>query len=178
MKTKIFTGKKVKIKELLEYNLKDTKRFLDFINSLIKEEAQLLWKKKFSLKEEKIWLKWQLKEVKSKKKVYLVAERDDVIVGSAEVGLGMGRTDHTGIFHIAIRKGYRGMELGRYLMETIIKLAKRRLKTKIIRIFVFAINKPAIGLYKSCGFKKVARVPKQYQYKGKLVDEITMLRYL
>lgn len=107
-----------------------------------------------------------------------MAESDDIIVGSAEVGLGDGRADHVGIFHIAIKKGYRGMGLGKYLTETIIKLAKRRLRTKIIRIFVFATNKPAIGLYKGCSFKKVARVPKQYQYKGKLVDEITMLRYL
>lgn len=44
------------------------------------------------------------------------------------------------------------MGLGKYLMETIIKLAKKRLKIRIVRIFVFVTNKPAIGLYKNCGF--------------------------
>jgi len=173
---KIFKDKKIEIKELSEYNLKDANRFLDFINSLIKEEAQLLWKKKISLKEERVWLKGQLEEVKNKKKVYLVTEHNNVIVGSTEVGAGIERTDHMGVLHIAIRNGYRGMGLGKYLMESIIKLAKRRLKIKIIRIFVFATNKPAIGLYKNCGFKIVARVPKQFQYKGKLVDEIIMMK--
>lgn len=178
MITKIFGDKKITIRELLGYNLKDTKRFLDFINSLIEEKAQLLWKEKFSLKGERAWLKRQLKEVENNKKVYLVAESNNIIVGSTEVGMGVGRADHIGTLHIAIRNGYRGMGLGKYLMESIMKLAKRRLKIKIIKIPVFATNKPAIGLYKSCGFKKVARVPKQIQYKGKLVDEIIMLRYL
>ena len=59
----------------------------------------------------------------------------------------------------------------------IIKLAKKDLKPKpkIIRLGVFPTNKPAISLYKKLGFKKVARVPRQFQYKGKLVDEIIML---
>ncbi|PIV12707.1 MAG: GNAT family N-acetyltransferase, partial [Candidatus Nealsonbacteria bacterium CG03_land_8_20_14_0_80_36_12] len=49
------------------------------------------------------------------------------------------------------------------------------LKPKIIRLSVFPTNKAAIGLYKKLGFKKVAKISKQIQYKGKLVDEIIML---
>ncbi len=178
MITKIFNDKKLKIGELSEYNLKDAKRFLDFINSLIGEKAQILLDKKPSLKEERIWLGGQLKETKSNKKVYLVAQSNDIIAGSIEVGAGVGHADRIGTLHIAIRNGYRRIGLGKYLMESIIKLAKRRLKVKIIKIPVFDTNKPAIGLYKSCGFKEAARIPKQFQYKGKLVDEIIMLRYL
>ncbi|MFH0854510.1 MAG: N-acetyltransferase [bacterium] len=178
MVTKIFNDKKIKIRELSEYSVKDTKRFLDFINSFIKEDAQLLWKEKFSLKGERAWLKDELKEVKNKQKVYLVAEENNIIVGSTEVGAGAGRADHIGTLHIAIRSGYRGMGLGKYLMDSVIKLAKRKLKVKIIKIPVFSTNKPAIGLYKNRGFKKVARVPKQFQYKGKMVDEIILLKYL
>jgi ribosomal protein S18 acetylase RimI-like enzyme len=56
-------------------------------------------------------------------------------------------------------------------------LAKKELqpKPKIIRLSVFPTNKPAIGLYKKYGFKKAARIPKQLQDKGKLLDEIIML---
>lgn len=65
-------------------------------------------------------------------------------------------------------------------MRETIKLAKKELKPKprIIRLSVFANNKPAIGLYRKIGFKKVASVPKQLQYKGRLIDEIIMLLYL
>lgn len=178
MITKIFNDKKIKIVGLSEYNLKDTKMFLDFINSLIEEKVQILLNKKIFLGEEKIWLKGRLKEAGGDKKVYLVAETDDMIVGSTEVGVGIGRNSHVGTLHIAVRNGYRGFGLGTYLMEEIIKLAKKRLKVKIIKIPVFATNKPAIGLYKRCGFKMVARVPKQFKYKGGLVGEIIMLRYL
>jgi len=178
METKIFNGKKIKIRGLSEYGLKDTKRFLDFINSLIEEDVQILFNKKLSLKEEKIWLKGQIKEIKSNRKVYLVAEINNIIIGSTEVGMGIGRANHIGTLHIAIRNGYRGIGLGKYLMKSIIKLAKRRLKVKIIKIPVFDTNKPAIGLYKKYGFKKVGLIPKQFQYKGKLVDEIIMLLYL
>ena len=178
MKTKTFNGKKVKIKELSEYSLKDTEKFLNFINSFLKEGAQLLAKKEISLKEEKEWLSSQLKEVKNNKKVYLVAEYQNQIIGTTEVGVGSGRSDHVGTLHIAVRNDCRRIGLGKYLMKTIIKSAKKRLRIKIINIPVFITNKPAIGLYKYCGFKKVATIPKQIQYKGKLVDEIIMVKYL
>jgi len=178
MITEIFKDKKLEIRELSQYSLKDAKRFLNFINSLIGERAQILLNKEMSLKEERIWLKGQLKEVKGNKKVSLVAEDNNMIVGSVEVGVGNGRADRVGTLHIAIRDGYRRIGLGKYLMESVIKLAKRRLKVKIIRIPVFATNKPAVGLYRSRGFKEVARIPKQFRYKGKIVDEIIFLRYL
>jgi ribosomal protein S18 acetylase RimI-like enzyme len=62
-------------------------------------------------------------------------------------------------------------------MEEIIKLAKKELRPglKIIRLSVYSNNKIAIALYKKYGFKEVAKIPKQIQYKGKLIDEIIML---
>jgi len=51
-------------------------------------------------------------------------------------------------------------------------------KPKIIRLNVFPTNKPAISLYRKFGFKKVAKIPKQISYLGKLIDEIIMLRRL
>jgi ribosomal protein S18 acetylase RimI-like enzyme len=63
------------------------------------------------------------------------------------------------------------------MMKEIIKLAKKDLrpKPKTIRLNVFQGNKSALVLYKKLGFRKVARIPKQFQYKGKLEDEIVML---
>jgi len=83
-------------------------------------------------------------------------------------------------FGITIRKDYRRIGLGNYLMKEIIKLAKKELKPKpkIIRLSVFSNNKPAINLYKKHGFKKVAVIPDQLQYKGRLVDQAVMLLYL
>jgi len=64
------------------------------------------------------------------------------------------------------------------MTELLIKLAKKELKPKfkIIRLNVLPTNKPAISFYKKLGFKKVAVVPKQIQYKGNLVDEIIIMK--
>ena len=63
-------------------------------------------------------------------------------------------------------------------MTEILKEAEKELKPKIIRLSVFPENTIAQNLYKKFGFKKVARVPKQLEYKGKLTDEIIMIKEL
>lgn len=178
METKIFGGKKIKIRELSKKDLRNAKKFQDYTNSLIEEDAQILMNKKISLREEKKRLKEELIKIKECKKVKLVAEKDNLVVGIADIPIGSNRRSHVGDFGINIRKGYRGIGLGTYLISEIIKLAKKKLKPKpeIIRLSAFATNKPALGLYKKLGFKKVAKIPKQYKYKGKLIDEIIMIR--
>ena len=180
MESKIFRNKKIKIRKLTRSDLGKAKEFQDFINSLIEEEPQITINKKFSLKEEKRWLKEELKKMKKKKAVCLVARDNKKVVGIANINLGVGRQNHIAIFGITIRKGYRGMGLGSYLMEKILKLAKEELKPrpKIIRVSDLHINKVAISLYKKFGFKKIARIPQQIQYNGRLLDEIIMIRYL
>jgi len=61
-KTKIFNGRKVKIRELSQKDLKRAKDFLDYINSLVDEEVKISINKKLTLKEEKDWLQDTLKK--------------------------------------------------------------------------------------------------------------------
>lgn len=174
---KIFGNKKIKVRKFSKTDLRNVKEFQDFINSLVEEDAQIIIIKKVSLKEEKDYLKNQLKQIRKRRKIVLLAEANKKIVGSTAVSLGIGRQEHVGSLGISVRKEYRGMGLGSYLMKEIIKLAKKELKPKpkIIRLSVLPTNKPAINLYKKLGFKKVALVPKQMEYKGKLENEIIML---
>ena len=177
MKIKIFDNKKIKIREISKGDLKNAKKFQDFINSLVEENAMVKLNKKQSLREETEWLKEKLKQIKGKKEVALIAESEDKIVGNTQIGLDWGRQSHIGDFGISIRKGYRDIGLGTYLAKEVIKLAKKELRPrpKIIRLSVYAANKPAIVFYKNLGFKKVAKIPKQGKIKGKLVAEIIML---
>jgi ribosomal protein S18 acetylase RimI-like enzyme len=177
METKIFNGKKIKVREISKGDLKNVKKFQDFINSLVKEDAMIKLNKKQSLREETEWLRGKLKQIKNKKEVALIAECENKIVGNSQINLDWGRQSHIGDFGISIRRGYRNIGLGTYLAKEVIKLAKKELKPrpKIIKLSVYAKNKPVIEFYKNLGFKEVARIPKQGKIKGKLVDEIIML---
>jgi len=178
MGIKVLKEKKIKIEKLSEKDLKLVKEFLGFINSLIKEDAQILFNKKFSLKEEEKWIEEEIENMKKKKQIVLVAKDKNRVVGITDIKLRRGRQDYVGEFGISIRKEYRGIGLGKKLMKEILKLAKKELKPKlkIIRLSVFSTNKIAQSLYRKLGFKTVAKIPKQIQYKGKLVDEIVMIK--
>ena len=178
METKIFNGKQIKIRQLSKKDLINVKRLQDFINFLIEEGAQILFNRKFSIKEERNWIEKQLKRIRNYKTVLLIAEDNDKIVGTIGINLKIGRQSHIGEFGITIIKGHRGVGLGSYLIDKIIKLAKKELKPrpKFIRLNIFSTNKPAIELYKKFGFKIAAKIPKQFEFKRKLVNELIMLR--
>jgi len=102
---------------------------------------------------------------------------NDKIVGHVSVELNKYRRSHIGKLAVGIISGYKGIGLGEYLATEVINLAKKELGTKIIQLEVYVDNKSAINLYKKLGFKKVARLPKQIQYKGKLIDKFIMIKY-
>ncbi len=180
MKTKIFDGEKITIREFSKKDIGNIRKFQTYINSVIKEGALINLNKKLSLTQEKKFLEEQLKGMKSHRSIYLIAEANDMVVGTTQIFLNEGRGEHVGNFGIVIKKGYRGIGLGTYLMGEVIELAKKKLKPKpkILKLDVFPINKPAINLYKKYNFKKVASIPNQREFQGKLYDEIVMLRYL
>jgi hypothetical protein len=87
METKIFKGKEIKIREISKVDSKNAKKFQDFINSLVKEDAMIKMNRKQSLREETEWLRGKLKQIKNKKEVALIAEYKDKIVGNTHIRL-------------------------------------------------------------------------------------------
>lgn len=180
MGIRIFGNKKITIRKAVRSDIKNAKKFQNFINSLINEDAKILINKKTTLKEEKEFLEMMLKGMEDRTRIYLVAECGNKIIGSASIELDRWRRNHIGKFGITIIYNYREIGLGKYLMSEVIKLAKKELKPKpkIIQLEVYINNKPAINLYKKMGFKIVGKIPKQVQYKGKLISEFVMLKYI
>ena len=180
METIILKGEKIKIRELSNKDLKNILDFLNYINSLVKEGAKISLKKEKSLKEGKDFLKKSLKEIKNKEKFSLLAEVNDKIIAMASLDLYEEIRDHIAEFSIGILKSHRGIGLGKYLMKEVIDRGIKKLKTKIkiIRLNLYSNNKIALSLYKKMGFKVVAKIPKDIQYKGKLIDSIVMIKFL
>ena len=180
METKLFGDKKLTISPLSKKDSKFAKEFLVFVNSLIEEEAMILMDKKMTIKEEREFLKKNIKAEKDKKKIFLIAKDGNKVVGNISIERGMYRRSHMGKFAIGIANGYRGIGLGKYLMSGIIKRAIKEFKPKleIIQLEVHANNKVAISLYKRMGFKRFAKLPKQIQHKGRIDDELIMIKFL
>lgn len=178
---KKFNNKKLNIRELKEEDIKNAKKFLDYINELAEDpEAYILIKEKQSLKQEKDFIREGLKKIKEKKSVRLVVEADNLIVSVVHIDLKRGAEKHVGELGIAILKEYRNIGLGTHLLKKIIELAKKELEPSptIIRLSVASINKLARHLYEKIGFKEVAEIPDQLKYDGENYDEIVMLKYL
>lgn len=181
MAAKILSGKKITLREINARDLRRAKEFMNYINSFVDEEAMLSMNKKYSLKQEREFLKGTLKSSKNKKIIFLIAENDKKeIIGVSNINLMKDRQERVGNFGISIKKDFRGIGLGKFMMAEIIKLSKRKLKPKpkIIRLSVFKNNKPAVALYQRMGFHKVAEIPSQLSWKGKLIAEVIMLLYL
>lgn len=177
MEIKFFKGKEIKIRSLLPKDVRKAKKFQNFVNSLVEEKAPVTINEKVSLEEEKNWIKNNCESIKKKRKVFLVAEHKNSVVGIAHIDLHPGRESHIGRLGISIKRGYRRIGLGTYLTKKIIELAKKELNPppKIIRLSVYSVNKPAIQFYKKLGFKKVAEIPRQAKFGDKLVGEIVMI---
>lgn len=182
MKYKKFSDQQIIIRPLIRRDLKTAEKFQNFLNSLIKENAKISAGRIPTVKAGINFLKNNLKGIRNKKRIVLVAEdkHSGVVAGLTNIHLKEGRQSHVGLLGISIRNGYRGAGLGSFLMKEIIGLAKKALKPrpKILRLSVYPNNKPAFKLYKKFGFKKAASIPRQFEYNGKLLNEVVMLKYL
>ena len=180
MNTKFFGNKKLSIGTIEKIDLKNLKEFQIFINSLVEEDAKILMNKKATLKDEEDFVRDALKSIKNKNKVFVIARDGNKIAGNTSIEKQNWRRNHVGSFAIAIAKEYRGIGLGKYLISEVIKSAKKEFGAglKVIQLEVLVNNKPAIALYKKMGFKIVAKIPGQIQYKGKLIGEYIMIKYL
>ena len=161
--------------------LSDTKKIWKFYNRSIKESLQkgglLSSVKSVTLKEERIWIKNQIKKIKKKDCVYILAEQQGKIIGTASVERVRNAQSHAGVFGIVILEKFTGKGLGTMLMNKIIQLAKKELKVEIIKLGVFGNNKRAQNLYTKLGFKETGRIKNGIKVKGRYQDEITMVKY-
>lgn len=159
--------------------ISDCKSSLKYVNSLIKERAFIVLRKKISLKEEREYIKGALKEIKAKKAVFLFVDVDGKIMGNASVSLkDNGARKHVGELAISVKKEIRGRGLGKELMKRIIDKSVKELKITMVTLYAASENKVAISLYKKMNFREAGRIKKEYNHYGKLMDTVLMVKYI
>ena len=108
----------------------------------------------------------------------LVAEVDRRVVGQLDVRIpGFPKARHVGNLGIAVVKAYRGIGVGRALMERALAWMKARGVEKAT-LEVFSTNERAIALYRKMGFEVEGVRARQYKIRGAYVDDVLMARWL
>lgn len=115
---------------------------------------------------------------KSDNSIYVVAERDGVIIGVASCDGGARlSTKHCAGISISVAREERNQGIGAALMNHLIEWAQ---STNISRLDleVYAHNAPAIHLYRKFGFVDEGRRVKAYLANGRFVDGLLMARQI
>lgn len=161
-------------------SVRDLDPLLKFANALVKEKRVNrrlgvgAFDKRITRKSEKAFLLKVTSEARSGNGVNLAAFARERVVGFCNVERrGPRDVRHTGVLGIVIVEEYRGMGVGRRLMEGVLRLCSRA-GVWLVELDVMAFNAPAIRLYEGVGFKRVGVVPGKILRDGELTDIIAM----
>ncbi|MEK9207636.1 MAG: GNAT family N-acetyltransferase, partial [Patescibacteria group bacterium] len=78
------------------------------------------------------------------------------------------------IWGMFIRKEFRGMGLGKRLMEEIEKEIRKDGGVKKIQVSVTSSQTAAFELYKKLGFREIKRMPNKIRFNGQSYEEILL----
>lgn len=110
--------------------------------------------------------------------LWLAGEVEGHLVAGADFRRGHHPKDaHVVSLGISVRKEFRGIGLGRAMMEVGLDWARERGVRKV-RLGVFATNDPAISLYRALGFEEEGRLRGEVVIDGMETDEILMALWL
>lgn len=128
-----------------------------------------------TLEEEKAWIRHALNHPTT---LILVAEMDGRIIGFLDFAAKpKKKAAHSGEFGISVHSDFRGMGIGRSLIESLMRWAQANEHIEKVILQVFHTNSMAISLYKSLGFTEEGRFVRAVkQPSGKYVDIIQMYR--
>ena len=152
----------------------DLNDFLEFINALVEESAEIVMYQKLTREQEAQWLGSRLAELDADKIFQLVAEVDGKVIANSQITRYTGYSSHVCGLGIAISDGYRDVGIGTMMMKALISKAKEW-GLKIIELSVFATNERAIHVYEKVGFKEVGRKPNFIFKNEKYIDNVDMV---
>ncbi|HEV8595332.1 MAG TPA: GNAT family N-acetyltransferase [Thermoplasmata archaeon] len=110
--------------------------------------------------------------------ILYVAEVDGRVVGQIDAHTSTyPKARHVASLGIAIVRAYRGLGIGRLLMERVLTWMRVRGIEKAV-LEVFSTNERAIALYRKMGFEVEGARKRHYKIRGKYVDDVMMAKWL
>jgi len=102
-------------------------------------------------------------ESEDKDWLLLLAKIDGQAIGmiGAYCENGWGKHDTAYIVGVYVNRAYRGLGVGKKLLEAMLAKLKRIPNLATVRLSVNSIQAPAVGLYESCGFRATGQEESQ-----------------
>ena len=165
-------GRTVSVRRAVEH---DAEQLLRNINDVGAEDDWILTESiPWDPRREREWVR-SFNDLSS---VLLVADVDGHIVGQVDAHIsGYRKARHVASLGIAIVKPYRGLGIGRALMDRVLKWMKERGVEKAT-LEVFSTNARAIALYTKMGFEVEGSRKRQFKIRGQYVDDVYMAKWL
>jgi len=159
---------------------KDALRLVRFINTFVLEpRSGLLINSKVTLEGEKAWLKGWLADIRHRRGVMLLVEKDGRVVGNCTASRLPWKNAHAADVGIALSKEIRGKGVGEALMIKTIELARSRMRgLEMMHLKAIDYNERARALYNKLGFVEVGRIPRANKEGLEYFDDILMVKFL
>lgn len=108
--------------------------------------------------------------------LFIVAEHEGRIVAMANMRTySDGKRYHRGGFGMSVREEYRGLGLGKALLDRLIELSREIPNMEFLELNVMGPNTAAHQLYLKSGFIECGRLAKAYRLEGgSYADDIMM----
>ncbi|MBO0999988.1 GNAT family N-acetyltransferase [Bacillus sp. SD075] len=121
---------------------------------------------------------WIGRILENERETLIVAEMNGEVIGWIVFqSENTKRMSHKGSFGIMIRKNFRGMGIGKELIETLLEWAEANPFIEKVSLGVFSTNHRAISLYKRMGFIEEGRKIKEFKMNEcEYVDDIIMYK--
>jgi len=141
---------------------------VDFLITTLEEFQQTIGEQK----------KWIEAKLANERELILIAQYQEKIVGWLVFqSPNRKRLAHTGSFGMMILKKYRGLGIGKCLLEQLLKWAECNPYIEKICLGVFSTNESAIALYKKMGFVEEGRKINEIKLNDKqYIDDVLMYK--
>lgn len=161
--------------------LEDAEALLEISNFVVSEGEYFIIVseelEKSSLEEEREQIQ---KILDNERETLIVAEIDGAVVGSIKIRSNkLKRMSHTGTISMSLGKDYRGLGIGKLLLQAMLDWAEKHPLIEKLSLGVLSTNHRAISLYKSMGFVEEGLLVKEYKInEDKYVDDILMYKFV
>lgn len=117
---------------------------------------------------------------KGKGSLIILAECDGQLIGTLDFkNNSKVRIRHSGEFGMGVLPAYRGLGLGKLLLQELLRWGEANATIEKICLGVFAENTAAVQLYRNLGFVEEGRLIKAIKTApGKYADEIRMYKWV